>query len=66
MPKREENSFPKRKWDVKDWYANIDKVIHEVDWQPNVDLKSGLNMMRDWYLLEDNVKYLNNEYSENK
>ena len=66
MPKVERGNFPKRKWDVEDWYANIDKVSHELDWKPAFDVKAGLLKMRDWYLTADNVKYLNNEYSENQ
>jgi dolichol-phosphate mannosyltransferase len=66
MPKVERGNFPKRKWDVEDWYANIDKVSHELDWRPAFDVKAGLLKMRDWYLTADNVKYLNNEYSENQ
>jgi nucleoside-diphosphate-sugar epimerase len=66
MPKKERGNFPKRKWDVEDWYANIDKVSTELDWRPAFDVKAGLLIMRDWYLTADNVKYLNNEYSENQ
>ena len=66
MPKVERGNFPKRKWDVEDWYANVDKVSHELDWRPAFDVKAGLLKMRDWYLTADNVKYLNNEYSENQ
>jgi len=65
MPKVARGKFPKRKWDMEDWYANIDKVSRELDWKPTVDVRAGLTKMRDWYLTEDNVKYLDNDYSEN-
>jgi dolichol-phosphate mannosyltransferase len=66
MSKMEENKFPKRKWDVEEWYANIGKITKELDWRPIFDIKTGLSKMKTWYLMEDNVKYLNNEYSEKK
>jgi dolichol-phosphate mannosyltransferase len=66
MPKVQNGKFPKRKWDVENWYANIDKVSKELDWRPAFDVKAGLTKMRDWYLTADNIKYLNNEYSENR
>jgi dolichol-phosphate mannosyltransferase len=66
MPKVQNGKFPKRKWDVENWYANIDKVSKELDWRPAFDVKAGLIKMRDWYLTADNIKYLNNEYSENR
>jgi dolichol-phosphate mannosyltransferase len=65
MPKVARGKFPKRKWDMEDWYANIDKVSRELDWKPTVDVRAGLTKMREWYLTEDNVKYLDNDYSEN-
>jgi dolichol-phosphate mannosyltransferase len=66
MPKVQNGKFPNRKWDVENWYANIDKVSKELDWRPAFDVKAGLTKMRDWYLTADNIKYLNNEYSENR
>lgn len=66
MSKIEVNKFPKRKWDVEEWYANIEKITTELDWRPIFDLKNGISKMKNWYLMEDNVKYLDNEYSEKK
>jgi dolichol-phosphate mannosyltransferase len=66
MPKIGISNFPKRKWDIENWYANIDRVSNDIDWRPTFDLKTGLSKMRDWYLIADNVKYLNDEYSENQ
>jgi dolichol-phosphate mannosyltransferase len=66
MPKVTRGNIPKRKWDMEDWNANIDKVSHELDWKPTFDVRAGLTKMRDWYLTEDNVKYLNDDYSENR
>jgi len=66
MPKIKISSFPKRKWDIENWYANIDRISNELDWRPTFDLKTGLSKMRDWYLTADNVNYLDDEYSENR
>ena len=66
MPKVDRVNFPKRKWDVEDWYANIDKISQELEWRPAFDVNAGLLKMRDWYLTADNVKYLNNDYSESR
>jgi dolichol-phosphate mannosyltransferase len=62
----ERGNFPKRKWDVENWFANMDKISQELGWIPTFDVKEGLSKMRDWYLTADNVRYLNNEYSENR
>jgi len=51
---------------VEDWYANIDKISQELEWRPAFDVNAGLLKMRDWYLTADNVKYLNNDYSESR
>jgi nucleoside-diphosphate-sugar epimerase len=64
MPEEVNNSFPKRGWDVENWFANIDKVKKIYIWSPKNDLKAGLSKMRDWYLSENNVKYLLSEYTE--
>jgi UDP-glucose 4-epimerase len=66
MPKIKISNFPKRKWDIENWYANIDRISNELDWRPTFDLKTGLSKMRDWYLTADNVNYLDDEYSENR
>jgi dolichol-phosphate mannosyltransferase len=64
MPQPATEQFPRRDWDVEDWYANIEKVTNLFDWKPKYDLKVGLNKMKEWYLKGDNVEYLSDEYSE--
>jgi nucleoside-diphosphate-sugar epimerase len=64
MPEEVNNNFPKRGWDAENWFANIEKVKNIYSWSPKNDLKSGLSKMKDWYLSENNVKYLLSDYTE--
>jgi dolichol-phosphate mannosyltransferase len=64
MPKLDKLNFPKRDWDVENWYANISKIQRDLSWKPEFGLKDGIMEMKHWYSVSDNVKYLNNEYSE--
>ncbi len=42
-------SMPGRHWDVKDWYANIEKVQDHLGWQPRTSFNVGLQLTTDWY-----------------
>ena len=64
MPDEVNISFPKRDWDIDNWFAKIDKVKEAYEWSAESDLKAGLGKMRDWYLTDNNVKYLSREYTE--
>ena len=64
MPDEVNVSFPKRDWDIDNWFARIDKVKETYKWSAESDLKAGLRKMRDWYLTDNNVKYLSSEYTE--
>ena len=66
MPKVLDTKFAPRKWDIFEWYANIEKVKQHLAWTPEIDLISGLKMMKNWYSQSDNVKYLGIEYSAQK
>jgi len=66
MPNLKNEKYDRRHWDISDWYANIDKVTLHYDWRPEVDLVNGLNKLKKWYMINDNLKYLNEHYSENK
>ena len=64
MPSQENNIYPKREWDVENWFGNIEKVSKAFNWLPKTDLKEGLLKMKNWYLIGDNIKYLQSEYTE--
>jgi len=42
-------SMPGRHWDVKDWYANIEKAQEHLGWQPRTPFGEGLQLTTDWY-----------------
>jgi len=42
-------NMPNRKWDVSDWYANIDKTVRELDWRPRTSFADGLKATVAWY-----------------
>ena len=64
MPEKVKSSFPKREWDIENWFANIEKVRNTYNWDVQYDLKTGLSKMRDWYLTDSNVMYLSSEHTE--
>lgn len=52
------SSMPDRKWDVSDWFANPDKAVRCLNWQPRTRLHEGLRSMVEWYRsLPDPEKY---------
>jgi dolichol-phosphate mannosyltransferase len=51
-------SMPERQWDVRDWYANIDKARDRLRWQPHTTFLEGLKRTIEWYQsLPDKEKY---------
>lgn len=51
-------TMPNRKWDVSDWYANIDKTELHLDWRPHTTFEDGLKATAAWYQsLEDKERY---------
>jgi dolichol-phosphate mannosyltransferase len=64
MPNQQNDSYPKRGWDVENWYGNISKIQRDFNWTPKTELKSGLLKLKNWYLDSDNVKYLGKEFTE--
>jgi dolichol-phosphate mannosyltransferase len=51
-------TMPARDWDVKDWFANIDKAKQVLGWQPHTPFDSGLATMAAWYKsLPDKERY---------
>ena len=41
--------MPQRHWDVRDWFATIDKARDKLKWQPRTDLVTGLRRSVEWY-----------------
>ncbi|MBC7621520.1 MAG: NAD-dependent epimerase/dehydratase family protein [Candidatus Saccharibacteria bacterium] len=37
-----------RDWDTAEWYANPQRAMHELEWQPVVNLDQGLQLAADW------------------
>lgn len=51
-------TMPSRKWDIVDWYANIEKTTRLLRWQPRTGFEDGLNATAAWYRgLEDKERY---------
>ena len=51
-------SMANRKWDVSDWYANIDKTVAEMGWKPRTTFEDGLKATAAWYQgLENKDRY---------
>ena len=42
-------SMPNRRWDVPDWFANIDKCRQRIGWQPRTEFREGLARTLEWY-----------------
>ena len=40
--------MPDRKWDVVDWYANIESIKKKLAWQPRIPLAEGLQKVASW------------------
>lgn len=40
--------MPDRKWDVVDWYANIESVKQKLGWAPCIELTEGLHKVATW------------------
>jgi dolichol-phosphate mannosyltransferase len=50
--------MPDRRWDVQDWFANIEKARTRIGWSPGTSFRDGLIRMADWYRnLPDKSKY---------
>lgn len=51
-------TMPNRKWDVPDWFANIDKIRDRIGWRPRTSFKDGMHKTIDWYKsIPDKEKY---------
>ena len=50
--------MPNRRWDVPDWYANIEKSKALINWMPRTAFIDGLKQTVEWYRgLSDKVGY---------
>ena len=51
-------TMPDRSWDVKDWYANVDKARARIGWEPRTEFAEGLRQTVEWYKsLPDKARY---------
>jgi nucleoside-diphosphate-sugar epimerase/glycosyltransferase involved in cell wall biosynthesis len=51
-------TMPARDWDVKDWFANIEKAHTVLGWQPRTTFDGGLAKTAQWYQsLPDKARY---------
>jgi nucleoside-diphosphate-sugar epimerase/glycosyltransferase involved in cell wall biosynthesis len=51
-------TMPGRPWDVRDWYANVEKARSLIGWAPRTCFSDGLKSTTDWYrALPDKGKY---------
>ena len=51
-------SMPNRRWDVPDWFANIDKCRQKIGWRPRTEFREGLARTLAWYkAISDKEKY---------
>lgn len=41
-------SMENRNWDLPDWYANPQKIIKEIGWQPEISLRDGIIDTINW------------------
>lgn len=48
--KAEKRYLPMQNGDVKETYANIDDLIHDIDFRPSTSIEVGLQRFVDWYL----------------
>jgi dolichol-phosphate mannosyltransferase len=54
-----EFTMPGRRWDVSDWFANIDKAEDRLLWRPRTSFREGLERTTGWYRsLPDKQRYL--------
>jgi dolichol-phosphate mannosyltransferase len=42
-------TMPDRRWDVPDWYANIERARRRLDWTPRIGFEEGLETTVAWY-----------------
>lgn len=51
-------TMPNRRWDVEDWYANVEKANQRLGWHAKRNFRDGLIPTIEWYRgLEDKGKY---------
>jgi polyisoprenyl-phosphate glycosyltransferase len=51
-------TMPDRRWDVQDWYANIEKARNHLDWSPHIGFTEGLRRTTEWFrALPDKPRY---------
>lgn len=52
-------TMPARRWDVPDWFANIDKARNVLNWAPRTSFEDGLARAAAWYAsVADKQRYV--------
>jgi dolichol-phosphate mannosyltransferase len=58
LPGEPQFTMLERRWDLADWFANIDKARQVLKWQPRTTFRDGLERTVRWYkALPDKQKY---------
>jgi nucleoside-diphosphate-sugar epimerase/glycosyltransferase involved in cell wall biosynthesis len=47
-------TMPNRRWDVEDWFANIENTKRRLSWTPRTSFEAGLKATVEWYLAMEN------------
>lgn len=47
------DSMPPRRWDLQNWFGQINLAKEKLNWQPDTDLKQGLKKIRNWWTSSD-------------
>lgn len=51
-------TMPERSWDVRDWYAHVEKAQSGLGWEPRTEFRDGLQRTAEWYrALPDKPSY---------
>jgi dolichol-phosphate mannosyltransferase len=58
--------YPMRNWDLKDWVGNPEKILRKYDWKSSISITEGMMKLMEFYLVNDNQKYLQTSFSERK
>ncbi len=49
--KAKKEFLPMQDGDVKETFANVDDLVHDIDFKPNTSIEEGLQRFAEWYLL---------------
>ena len=55
-----------RNWDLKEWVGNPEKILRKYGWKSSISLTEGMMKLMEFYLVNDNQKYLQTAFSKRK